>query len=111
MENFQKRQSRTLNAKQHPPKKFKAVHVIPVKRHTHSTIAGLEDLTAIVLDIVFALRRCETFLQATENEIQTIKERADVAINAINIVRISPHAYPVNERPDYRKLKTRLRRN
>jgi hypothetical protein len=67
------------------------------KRHTHNTIAGLEDLTAVLLDVSFALKRLDRFIQAVHTELEHAKDRTDVALDTVNVIRISPHAYPINK--------------
>jgi hypothetical protein len=91
-------------------RKFKALHPCrkarirqegrsTIKRHTHNTVAGLEDLTAVILDVTFTLRRLETFLNAIQGDLQKTKDRVDTALDTVNLIRIGPHAYPTNAKP------------
>lgn len=57
------------------------------KRFTHSTIAGLEDLTAVLIDLHLALQRLDVFIQAVQGEIESIRDRTDVATDITNIIR------------------------
>jgi hypothetical protein len=84
---------------QHPCRKARinrASQGTPTKRHTHNTIAGLEDLTAVLLDVSFALKRLDNFILAIHMEIENAKSRVDTALDTVNVIRISPHAYPVD---------------
>jgi len=83
----------------------------PVKRHTHSTIAGIEDLTAVLVDISFTAKRLQIFAQALQDEIDQVVIRADNALDITNIVRISPTSYPTNDKCiEYRRKKSNDRK-
>ena len=67
------------------------------KRHTYATTAGLEDLTAVLLDI--KLRR------AAENTRRQAEDiRLDQALDIARLVRQGPKEYPIDRpagpRPD-----------
>lgn len=66
------------------------------KRHTHNTIAGLEDLTAIILDISFTLRRLDTFINTIQSEVYAMQSRTDTALDTVNLTRLGPYAYPID---------------
>jgi hypothetical protein len=70
-----------------------------VKRHTHSTIAGLEDLTAVILDVTFTLRRLEVFLNTISGDLRSTQDRVETALDTVNLIRIGPNAYPTNSKP------------
>lgn len=64
------------------------------KRHTQSTIVGMDNLTAILLDLHFLLRRLDVFADAIQTEVRTAQERIDLAMDTANIIRVGPYAYP-----------------
>lgn len=74
------------------------------KRHTQSTIAGIEDLTAILVDLHFLLKRIETFITASNSEIAKVQDRLDTALDTANVLRVGPYAYPKNGRSNKRKV-------
>ena len=52
------------------------------KRHTHSTISGLEQAQAVVVDLTF--------------EAEAMNARLDTLRRYLNLVRESPHAFPID---------------
>lgn len=80
------------------------------KRHTHSTIAGMEDLTAVLVDLHFAIERLKTFVKAIETEVAALEERIDVATDVANIIRSGPEAYPTDGDIRKRQIKIKRRR-
>lgn len=53
------------------------------QRHTHATIAGIEDATAVLIDMLL--------------EADAFKARADTALRYLGVLRKGPNAYSLEE--------------
>ena len=73
-------------AKKLHPKKKKQKPKDLQARHTHSVIAGIEDATAILWEIVDESARAILY----------ISSQAKRAVKTLKIMRSNPHAYPTN---------------
>jgi hypothetical protein len=67
-----------------------------IKRHTHRMCEGLEDATAIALDITF-----ESQAPKTDDPLKYISQRASRLIQILKILRIGPDAYNSDELPRF----------
>jgi len=66
-----------------------------LRRHTYSTIAGIEDLTAVLVDLSFRVERIIAFSKTITKEVDEITERLDMAKEIAQAIRVSPHNYPI----------------
>lgn len=67
-----------------------------IKRHTYSTIAGIEDLTAVLIDLTFRIERIIAFSKTIAKEASEVEGRLNTAKTIARIIRASPHSYPVD---------------
>ena len=76
--------------------KRKAIKNGKEKRHTHSTIAGIEDLTAVLVDLTFRVNRLIAFSKTISNELEETTTRLETAMQIIRTMRKSPYSYPTD---------------
>ncbi|KPL72277.1 hypothetical protein ADN00_15800 [Ornatilinea apprima] len=67
------------------------------KNHTHSTIAGLEELTAFLLSLKWATQIFDGHLRTMQDELEVMKKKIDQALEIVNTVRKGPYAYSDDE--------------
>lgn len=66
-------------------------------RNTHNMALGIEDLTAVEVEIMFMARRLNTLLEGLNREIDGINQAIDKAMHITHILRRGPYAYPVDD--------------
>ncbi len=76
--------------------KLKPLKRPQARRHTYSTIAGIEDLTAVLVDLTFRIERVIAFSKTITKEANEFEERLDTAMTIARTIRVSPHNYPVD---------------
>ena len=71
------------------------LEIAAAKAHTHSTLAGIEDTTAIAIDVAFGLKA----------EV----DRVNTLISKLHKLREGPYAYDKNQKSGRRNTHVRLR--
>jgi len=62
-------------------------------RHTHSTIAGLEDLNAVINAIAFSTKRITLYMQEMTKELEKLTDYYSKALGILYEIRKSPYSY------------------
>lgn len=74
-------------------KKVKPFEEAKVIRHTHSTINGIEELTAYMISLIWTVDVLEGHLSTMANEIAAVKVKMNKAVSIANVVRKGPYSY------------------
>lgn len=64
-----------------------------LNRHTHSTIAGLEDLNAVINSIAFSTKRITLYMQELTKELEKLTNYYPKALGILHEIRKSPYTY------------------
>jgi hypothetical protein len=89
--------------------KRKPYHRASNKRHTYNTIVGIEDLTAVVVDLLFRVNRMIAFSKTISKELDETEARINDAMEILRVVRTGPHNYPLDG--NYKIKRTQVTRN
>ncbi len=82
-----------MNKKYYPKLKKASKRDKKLIRHTHSTIAGLEDLNAVLNSIAFSSNRITLYMQEMDKELEHLTNYYQNALGIIYSVRKSPYSY------------------
>jgi hypothetical protein len=82
-----------MNKRINPKRKQNPERDKKIIRHTHSTIAGLEDLNAVLNSIAFSSNRITLYMQEMDKELERLTNYYQNALGIIYTVRKSPHSY------------------
>jgi len=81
----------------YPKRKPLVKQVYKGVRHTHSTIAGVEDTVAVLIDMLYSIKRLLTYYDAFGQDLNKINERAEKAMHQLYVLRKGPFAYPLED--------------
>src|SRR3990172_11160192 len=86
-----------MTKKRNPQRKKLVRQIYKGVRHTHSTTAGIEDTVAVIIDILYNLKRQLTFINQLQCDAKETQERAEKALQTLHILRNGPFAYPLDD--------------